>query len=163
VSLQCDLSIAAPEHHGVCWGDVELRVTSPWGDNLNLCRGHKGQECPSCHGTRQTHRWNPQTRSTDTSPCPDCETGIVGQYQDPLMGDYGFEQAFEVAARDDKGNANRAIGSTCSNAPFTPADVKFTINYVEGKNDEAHWLWVGLLIDGRWAFVDAGCDYTGWG
>ena len=31
-----------------------------------------------------------------------------------------------------------------------------------GEKDERNWLWVLLLKDGRWVFVNAGCDYTGW-
>ena len=33
----------------------------------------------------------------------------------------------------------------------------------EGANDEAEWAALCRLKDGRWGFVHAGCDYTGWG
>ena len=33
----------------------------------------------------------------------------------------------------------------------------------EGENDERDWIAIVRLNDGRFAFVSAGCDYTGWG
>ncbi len=33
----------------------------------------------------------------------------------------------------------------------------------EGENDGDEWAALALLSDGRWGFVQAGCDYTGWG
>jgi hypothetical protein len=33
----------------------------------------------------------------------------------------------------------------------------------EGFNDGPDWLCYGRLRDGRYFFVKAGCDYTGWG
>lgn len=32
----------------------------------------------------------------------------------------------------------------------------------DGENDEANWLAIFKLADGRYAFLSAGCDYTGW-
>ena len=77
-----------------------------------------------------------------------------------LTDDYDFRSAFEVANRD---GINVCHGATCDNSPFSVEDVELTVAYSEGENDGADWLWVGLLTDGRWAFVAAGCDYTGWG
>ncbi len=34
---------------------------------------------------------------------------------------------------------------------------------VEGENDGDSWECVGELHDGRWFFLTAWCDYTGWG
>jgi len=34
---------------------------------------------------------------------------------------------------------------------------------VESENEGNSWLAFGLLKDGRWFFITAGCDYTGWG
>lgn len=42
------------------------------------------------------------------------------------------------------------------------SDVAEIIHYREGENDCANWLFVLKLIDGRFAYVTAGCDYTGW-
>ncbi len=32
----------------------------------------------------------------------------------------------------------------------------------DGEADEANWLAILKLADGRFAFLSAGCDYTGW-
>lgn len=34
---------------------------------------------------------------------------------------------------------------------------------VPGEADEANWHWILKLKDGRWAYMTAGCDYSGWG
>jgi hypothetical protein len=44
-----------------------------------------------------------------------------------------------------------------------PADVKEIIHYREGENDDSSWLFVLEMTDGRFAYVSAWCDYTGWG
>lgn len=59
--------------------------------------------------------------------------------------------------------ANRAEGSTCSDAAFDVDDIIETIGYAEGENDGDDWVWIGRLTDGRYAGLTAGCDYTGWG
>lgn len=33
---------------------------------------------------------------------------------------------------------------------------------LEGENDGADWHWLVELADGRWAYINGGCDYTGW-
>lgn len=61
------------------------------------------------------------------------------------------------------GNVSACEGdSTCSVEPFGLADVAEVIATSEGENDGANWLCVVKLNDGRFAFVSAGCDYTGW-
>lgn len=32
----------------------------------------------------------------------------------------------------------------------------------EGENDGDDWRWIVSLTDGRFAFIQGGCDYTGW-
>lgn len=32
----------------------------------------------------------------------------------------------------------------------------------EGENDGPEWVCLGKLRDGRWFYLSAGCDYTGW-
>jgi hypothetical protein len=60
--------------------------------------------------------------------------------------------------------ANRAAGATCSVEPFTTADIAETLAWAPGSGEEGgDWLWAGRLLDGRWAFLSAWCDYTGWG
>jgi len=43
-----------------------------------------------------------------------------------------------------------------------PDDVKGIVHCREGENDYANWLYVLEMNDGRFAYVTAGCDYTGW-
>lgn len=42
-------------------------------------------------------------------------------------------------------------------------DIETVIGYDDGENDGAEWIGFFKLKDGRFAFVSAGCDYTGWG
>lgn len=46
--------------------------------------------------------------------------------------------------------------------PFDREDVEEIISMSEGENDEENWIGVFKLKDGRFATIDAGCDYTGW-
>lgn len=55
-----------------------------------------------------------------------------------------------------------ALGSVASTEPFQRKDVARVIATREGENDGLDWLCVVELKDGRFAFVSAGCDYTGW-
>lgn len=50
----------------------------------------------------------------------------------------------------------------CDPAPFGLDDVAEALHAVNGENDGPSWLMVGKLKDGRYFFLDAGCDYTGW-
>ena len=47
-------------------------------------------------------------------------------------------------------------------APFSREDVAEIIAYEEGQNDGDSWVGVFKLKDGRFGYVDAWCDYTGW-
>ena len=46
--------------------------------------------------------------------------------------------------------------------PFGRRDVVKVIASVEGEHDEADWIAVVKLRDGRFAVASGGCDYTGW-
>ncbi len=48
-------------------------------------------------------------------------------------------------------------------AQFQPDEVKRTVAYSNGCNDGDNWVGVFELNDGRFGYVEAGCDYTGWG
>jgi hypothetical protein len=53
----------------------------------------------------------------------------------------------------------------CPSVPLTPFsrdDVRRIIVLAEGENDGDSWLGVFELLDGRFAFISAWCDYTGW-
>lgn len=75
---------------------------------------------------------------------------------DARLDTYDWEEAFKYA------DPERCIGSKVSEAPFTREDVEEVIALSEGENDEADWLGLFLLKDGRYAFLTAWCDYTGW-
>ena len=79
----------------------------------------------------------------------------------PELEDYDWEQAFEVAQRD---NPIAVIGDDqVPTSPFTRDDVARIIAKAEGENDGESWVGVFELKDGRFAYVTAWCDYTGWG
>lgn len=72
-----------------------------------------------------------------------------------MRDDYDWKEAFSYAS-----TIRVAIG--CKPDPFTLDDVSQIIAADEGENDGAHWIAVGILNDGRYFFLSAGCDYTGW-
>ena len=47
-------------------------------------------------------------------------------------------------------------------ADFTIDQVEEVIAFYEGCNDGESWSIVVKLTDGRFGYVDAWCDYTGW-
>lgn len=46
--------------------------------------------------------------------------------------------------------------------PFSREDVAKLVACIEGENDGPSWEALGRLKDGRWFFLSACCDYTGW-
>lgn len=73
--------------------------------------------------------------------------------------DYDWTEAFKYARKPDPAPPTSAV----STEPFCRELCKETLALRVGENDEESWIWCGLLHDGRWAFLEAGCDYTGWG
>jgi hypothetical protein len=47
-------------------------------------------------------------------------------------------------------------------SPFGIADVETVIGAVEGEHDGDSWVIAVVLKDGRFAVLEASCDYTGW-
>lgn len=45
---------------------------------------------------------------------------------------------------------------------FGIKDVEHIEGSDEGENDEQSWIAYGRLKDGRWFYLTAWCDYTGW-
>lgn len=41
-------------------------------------------------------------------------------------------------------------------------DIKQVLAVYEGENEERDWRWVLELNDGRFVYLQGGCDYTGW-
>ena len=80
----------------------------------------------------------------------------LGQMRDS----YNWESALSCAFRDDRG----VLGDEhVSNELFTFNDVASVLASSEGENDGSNWIALFKLQDGRYAFVAAWCDYTGWG
>lgn len=93
-----------------------------------------------------------------------------------LRDDYDWQQVFAYGGKpmvpdssgDTPSNYSHATtigcceGAKCKPEPFDFNDVAEVIAAVDGQNDEANWIAVVKLSDGRLAFLDAGCDYTGW-
>ncbi len=83
-----------------------------------------------------------------------------------LKEGYDWKCAFEYAGEPgDDGSADireAPPGSDVSLQPFSREDVIKIIGISKGENDELNWLCAGKLKDGRWFFLSAGCDSTGW-
>jgi hypothetical protein len=54
------------------------------------------------------------------------------------------------------------MGQSTSVSHFTREDVVKVIAQADGEKDGPDWLGLFELKDGRFAFVSAGCGYTGW-
>lgn len=86
---------------------------------------------------------------------------------DERLDDYDWKEVFAIAG-DPAGGENppdvrRApIMSDVDNTHFSRDDVAEIVWMEEGANDGPDWLIGGTLSDGRWFFIAAGCDYTGW-
>lgn len=59
-------------------------------------------------------------------------------------------------------NPRRVLGFTGSDEPFARSDVARIVAISDGENDERDWIGAFELKDGRFGFVRAGCDFTGW-
>jgi hypothetical protein len=78
---------------------------------------------------------------------------------DEMRADSDWREAFAFAATE---HCRPTVQYTGSCEGFTIDDVAEVIASAEGENDGAEWLAVLRLRDGRFAFLAAGCDYTGW-
>ncbi len=62
------------------------------------------------------------------------------------------------------GRPIRTLGDTqTSTVSFDLDDVVAILGSCDGYNDGPSWLAVGCLKDGRVFYIEASCDYTGWG
>ena len=73
-----------------------------------------------------------------------------------------FEYAGEVGPGYGKNSVTSVLGSIAKTDPFTRKDVVEILYMREGENDGPDWLGLFRLRDGRYAYLKAGCDYTGW-
>jgi hypothetical protein len=83
------------------------------------------------------------------------------------LEDYDWQQAFGYAGEENGNGISSRIDpafptSKVSLEPFTRDDVVEIAYMDEGVHDEEDWLIIGKIKDGRWFYIEAGCDYTGW-
>lgn len=71
---------------------------------------------------------------------------------------YDWKEAFAYAVKPDE----CPPGTGIDRSGFTREDVAEVIAIDDGENDGQNWMGVFRLRDGRFAFLSAGCDYTGW-
>lgn len=74
-----------------------------------------------------------------------------------MRDSYDWPEA--VSYSDDK--SSRALDGAATDG-FGLDDVAEVLASEDGCNDEYDWLALFRLNDGRFAFLSAGCDYTGW-
>ena len=76
---------------------------------------------------------------------------------DEMREDYNWREAFKygVAPQPVEGYAGPLDAVTLD-------DVEEVIAASEGENDGPSWVCIVRLRDRRYAFLSAGCDYTGW-
>lgn len=85
------------------------------------------------------------------------------------LSGYDWANAFAYAGEpvpnaDGSASVKPAVpDSGISTAPFARWDVADLYAADEGERDETNWVCYGRLKDGRYFFLTAGCDYTGWG
>ena len=87
----------------------------------------------------------------------DRETMTVAEVKES----WDWQAAFDCAARD--GVPRGVLGYSGSLAPVALDDLEEAIAISNGENDETSWIGAFLLKDGRYLFLSAWCDYTGWG
>lgn len=89
------------------------------------------------------------------------------------IDNYDWEKAFQYCGEAEDESAGTggvygspsitvAAGSSAKPKGFQRKDVTRVVTWRDGENDGPPWLGIFALADGRYAFVDAGCDYTGW-
>jgi hypothetical protein len=115
------------------------------------------------------HRWIWRgNRRVDVAPHPalvECVAAAIRErapaWGPPrLWADGDWRHVFRVALETAPAGVEGYAGST---ATFGIADVAEVIATANGENDGASWVGAFRLRDGRFAFVEASCDYTGWG
>lgn len=75
-----------------------------------------------------------------------------------MRHDYNWREVFKYGA-----SPIGIEGYAGSTAGFDVDDVALVIASRYGHNDDASWLAAVKLLDGRYAYIEAWCDYTGWG
>ena len=74
-----------------------------------------------------------------------------------FKNDYDWKEAFAISPM------SGVLGYTGSLEDYCIDDVKKIIAISNGQNDGESWIGAFQLNDGRYIFISAWCDYTGWG
>ena len=84
---------------------------------------------------------------------------------DEMRGDENYDWRYVFAYADGGQSSPSFVPPTPDKvaAPFDRLSVAEVLASVEGENDGPEWAAILRLHDGRFAYVEAGCDYTGWG
>jgi hypothetical protein len=85
----------------------------------------------------------------------------------PELEEYDWKEAFAYAGDVTGTNGNALpvqarFTTPVSTDPIMREDVVEIKHSSDGENDARDWIMVGKVKDGRWFFLAAGCDYTGW-
>lgn len=83
---------------------------------------------------------------------------------DELAASYDWREVF---GEGNGGNTDKVLdacppGAEVDLTPPTIADVAEVVASADGENDEAEWVGVFRLKDGRFLVASGWCDYTGW-
>jgi hypothetical protein len=71
---------------------------------------------------------------------------------------YGFGDTFDMCC----GSLSKIDESEdVSTKSLNISDIEIVLAYDEGENDGENWIFIFKAYDGRYAFMSAGCDYTG--
>lgn len=80
-----------------------------------------------------------------------------------MINDFDWKEAFGFSGGAyNAGVPELSAGSDCSVDTFGLADVDVIYASSDGENDGPSWVCCGRLKDGRYFYLEAGCDYTGW-
>lgn len=89
---------------------------------------------------------------------PPQEASVAEKKEKMMMewkGDADWRAAFVFAE-------NVRVAKDCKPDAFSIDDVATVLHKCEGENDGQSWIMAGILNDGRYFFLSAWCDYTGW-
>lgn len=84
---------------------------------------------------------------------------VIAHGREPSLEGYDWDEALKYANGK---TTSCVLGCSIPIDGFVRADIAYVVRADEGENDGPHWIAVMRLRDGRWAFLSAGCDFTGW-
>jgi hypothetical protein len=99
------------------------------------------------------------------------QAAFEGKFKELGLGGYDWPNVFKYATNERYEYGSGDPGDVPSPVPpgadvpihFSILDVERIDKSVDGEGDSLDWVAIGVLKDGRWFSVSAGCDYTGWG